>query len=387
MTGSTPSPSIGSTALAVAVLISPIPVAFFLLLPLLVGATVDSLGFTSRQAGLMSAAMMLAAAISAVSAIFWVRRVNWRIAAAATLGTSLLGYFLAIAADGFAAFVLALALIGLSGGCTYSLLLTIFSDTENPERSFGFTLAVQVSFQVIGLLLVPSLTDAGGIDALLALLAGLNVLALVSVWWLPAMGRAVKQAPVWDAVFKPGPLLGLMGCFFFFFNIGCYWTYIELIGRAGGLESQAMATALAGGVSVGVLGALSAPWLGRKIGAQGLVIACALGTILSIGMLLSEMNLIVFAASAGLYNYVWNASLAYQYAIVNAADVTGRSVAATPAFHAIGGAAGPATAAMFISGQDFTVVYLLISGAVIVSAAMLIGALRLGSSSHEVVSI
>jgi hypothetical protein len=67
----------------------------------------------------------------------------------------------------------------------------------------------------------------------------------------------------------------------------------------------------------------------------------------------------------------------YQYALVAAVDGTGRCIAAVPAFHAIGAAAGPAVAALYLSGDNFLPVILIAAAAVIASQVLFVAALRL----------
>jgi hypothetical protein len=85
---------------------------------------------------------------------------------------------------------------------------------------------------------------------------------------------------------------------------------------------------------------------------------------------LSANQLLNYVVALALYNFVWNFSLAFQYAAVNAADTSGRSVAAAPAFHAAGGAVGPGVAALIMTTGSFTAVLVLAAGAVIVSFLM-----------------
>ncbi len=136
-------------------------------------------------------------------------------------------------------------------------------------------------------------------------------------------------------------LLALAGCFLFFFNVGCYWTYVELIGSAAGLGRRELANGLAIGVAFGIAGGLLASWLGERRGRLFPIAASAVMTAIAALLLLGTLHFVDFLSSAVVYNFAWNLSLAYQYAAVNAADRTGSGVAAAPAFHNAGFTVGP----------------------------------------------
>ena len=334
--------------------------AAFLILPQLIEAAVADLGFSDQQVGFLSSLLMLGSAASAVAATFWVRRLCWRraalIAAFGVIGTSLTSLLFHAPWP----FMLLQCLAGFFGGSLYSLSLTMLSDSPHADRHFGFAVAAQVAFQVVGLLIGPALLRAGGMNAFLTAFLMLNVVAAALVPLLPAggsRGSGTGRARLWT-----GPtLLALAGCFLFFFNVGSYWTYIELIGTRAGLGTQVIADGLAIGVAFGIVGALMASWLGDR---RGRLPPIGVGAALTVGAvlpLLAHFGVLTFVGSAIAYNFVWNLSLAFQYSTVNAVDLSGRGVAAAPAFHAAGAAAGPAVAALLIAPGNFRpVIYLVV---------------------------
>lgn len=149
--------------------------------------------------------------------------------------------------------------------------------------------------------------------------------------------------------------------------MGSYWTYIELIGTRAGLATQVIANGLAVGVAFGIAGALLASWLGDR---RGRLLPIGVGAALTVGAvvpLLAHFGVVIFVGSAIVYNFVWNLSLAFQYSTVNAVDRSGRGVAAAPAFHAAGAAAGPAVAAFLIAPGNFRPVIFLVAASVLLS--------------------
>ncbi len=368
--------------LAAAIGVSFIAVASFLILPLLVGEVVHSLGFSEKQVGLFASVVMLGSTLSAALAAIWVRRIDWHKALLLTLTGLIAGNTISIFVDQFLPFLIAQLMVGFCGGAAYSLALTALSDGDKPDRNFGFSIAAQVLFQVIGLVAGPYLAALGGIDALLVSLVILDLVALSLLRWFPANSKAAANYRDRASLLRPAPLFALGGCFFFFFNVGCYWTYIELIGETAGIDKQQIGLSLAGGVSFGIAGALFASWCGDRFGRLRPLGVAAVVTVVAVAFLGSGLTATTLFVSSALYNFVWNYSLAFQYAAVNEIDRSGRGVAAAPAFHSAGGAAGPAVAAYMVTSESFIAVNYLVAGSVLVSLVLFVLAYIFNSQSR-----
>ncbi len=76
---------------------------------------------------------------------------------------------------GLAPFFALQCVVGFCGGSLYSLALVVLSDGRNPDRAFGYTIAAQAAFQVIGLLAGPFLFGFAGVNTILGILALLGV--------------------------------------------------------------------------------------------------------------------------------------------------------------------------------------------------------------------
>ncbi len=356
-----------TATLVVAIILTVVAAEIFLVLPMVLAAAAGDLQLSEQQIGFLAAATMSGAAVSSMLAVFWVRRVNWRLCAG--LGLTLLAstLWLAILLHSYASLLVLLTIASIGGGAVYSLAITVLSDRSNSDRAFGFSLTAQVAFQVVGLLVLPHVTKAGGLSAVLAILGVLPVLALLTLRWLPAHGNTVTASRISEVIRQPRAMLALAGCLMFFFNIGVFWAYIERMGNAEGFSAERIGMGLAIGVAVGMLGSLTGSWLGAGLGRLRALILGTLGTLVALALLTKGMSFWVFVVAVGLYNYVWNFSLVYQYSVVTTVDSTGRCLAVAPAFHASGGALGPAVAAFYVSTDSFLAVNLLAAVAVIVS--------------------
>jgi predicted MFS family arabinose efflux permease len=332
-------------------------------------AVVADLRFSERVVGLLSSCMMAGAMVSAIAAAFWVRRISWHRAAYICLVGLLAANAASLLWHSLAVFFALQCIVGFCGGSLYSLVLIVLSEARVPDRAFGYTIAGQAVYGVAGLLAGPWLVELAGLNGILGTLVLLGIIGLPLVTFLPRRGRLPATEQTANGFFKVSTLLALFGCFFFFFNVGCYWTYIELMGSAAGLGMRELSNGLALGVTFGIVGGLLASWLGEKKGRLLPIAACAVGTVVAASLLLGKHGLPGFVASVVAYNFVWNLSLAYQYASVNAADTTGRGLAAAPAFHNAGSMVGPAIASLLISPGDLRSVVWLVNVSALASLA------------------
>jgi len=365
-----------------AIVISVLSMATFLVMPVVVGASVAALGLSDAAVGALGAAVAGGIAVSAALMMFLVRRLPWRLTLRVALLVMALANALSMLVPQVPLFLLLQFVAALGGGTAYALALTILSDSSQPDRCFGFSVAAQVAFQVIGMVLLSRLASGFGLDALLLVFVLLQLCALLLTHKVPRAPGLVLTARHGGAVLRrPAVLLTLCGCLLFFFNVGVVWTYLERIADAAGFDAATIGWYLALGVACGIPGALLAAWWGDR---SGRLLPLALGTLGTVGalMLLSEnMGTPAFAAGVALYNLAWNFSLAFQYAAVNAVDTSGRAVAAAPAFHGLGGALGPAAAAALVGAWGLAVVDALAIAAVLLSLLLFWLGLKLKDSA------
>ena len=360
-----------------AILFTVVGASAFLILPILIGAAAEDFQLNESQLGFLSGASMTGSTISALMAIFWVRSVNWRLAMFIAMAVFGFGNLLAILVSEYTFLLVAIFIASIGGGTAYSLALTILSDHDNPDRVFGYSIAAQVSFQVIGLLAFPAVIGMGGLDALLAILCLLATMSLCAISFLPVSGKDVRLSNVFQIFTQTRVVFALLGCLFFFFNVGCFWTFIGRMGDTYGYSPQVIGNSLALGVSAGIVGSLCASWFGNKNGRLMPLLASALGTVIAAILLNSSEALLIYVLAVALYNFVWNYSLAYQYAVVADVDESGRSVAIAPAFHAAGAAMGPAFAGMMVIEEGFIIINILVAVSVVISFALFIPACRM----------
>jgi predicted MFS family arabinose efflux permease len=366
------------------IILSVIGMSCFLILPILIGAAANSLNFDEQELGFMASSIMTGTAISSIFAVIWIRKINWKLAGYTSMLLMLFSHIVALFIHDEILFVLLMCIAAFGGGTLYSIALTVLSDSHHADRYFGFSIAAQVFFQVLGLIILPKFTMQYGINTLLVLFLILETIGLLLLRWLPYKGNKRVSTNnkadvnnVADGILKLKVIFALLGCFMFFFNVGVIWTYIERIGDNVGFSAEDIGLALSIGVFFGIPGALLASWVSERFGYVRPLALAALITLISVYMLIGSISFSNYIIALILYNASWNFSLTFQYSIVNHVDASGKGVAAAPAFHAMGAAVGPAITALYITSDNYSYANFLAITSVIISLLFFVFANRL----------
>jgi len=361
-----------AVVLAAALVLIVVGASTFNILPLLVQGAVHTLNFSDQQIGVMSFAISIGSGVSALFAGLWVRSVPWPRAAVCALGGILAANSLALLVHQYWAFVFLQGIAGFCSGSVLCLGMTILSDRAESTRSFGIANAMQVVYQVAALLAGPTLLRWAGLNGILAMLAALSGVALLAASFLPARGRTVTSARASTGLLKPATLITFIGVGAYFVNAGAYWTYIGLIGQAGGLTSRVVANGIAMGVSAGVLGGILAWAVGDRWGRLWPLGISAFLTVAAALLLKGSFSVGTFVLSGLLYFFAWNYSVAYQLALINAVDATGRGVAVSGVLGYLGVAGGAALAALFVTPGSYHAVIWIMVVTVCLSTALFV---------------
>jgi predicted MFS family arabinose efflux permease len=344
----------------------------FNVLPVLVEGTSASLHFSQGQIGALSFGISAGQALSAFLAGIWVRSVRWPVAALVSLVGMVSANVLSILIHSYWAFVFLQGMSGLCGGSLLCLTMTILSDYQESTRYFGIGNALQVLYQILGLLTGPTVLHLAGLDGILAILAVLSAGGVLVASFLPIAGKAVAPGGMRKALSSPATLTALIGCSIFFINAGAFWTYVELMGESHGISSHVVSNCIAAGVSGGVLGGLVAWRLGDRFGRLVPLTAASVMTVGAALILRGSFGVTSFLLSSVVYCFAWNYSLTYQLAAINAIDATGRGVALFGGFGNIGMAVGAALAGSIVDPGDYTPITGLMILAVCLSTALFV---------------
>ena len=332
----------------------------FLLFPMLIGGAMDVLALSGEQSGYLFSIYMIGFTAINITAVFWIRRVNWKL-------VSLSGYLLLSGG---------LALVGISGryplmligyfvsgcgaGILYGLALCIVGDTEDPDRYYGVKMIGEQWVGAVLLWLLPiTAMVLWGYAGLCLGTSGAALVLCLSTLWVPAKGTKAEeigesrnaqprassknQLPIW---------LGLFALMLCFGGQTAVWGFVERIADDQGIGAADIGKALSLSVIGGGLGGITTAVVGDRFGRKLPLIAM----VLVLGAVFTFYNtafgVFLFIVSTFSFSFIFNLGLCYQFGIVASADTGGQYTVLMSSSLSIGAAWGAALGGRLIDVSD-----------------------------------
>jgi len=328
--------------------------------PMVVGIYSDLLGFTLEQGGMVIVAEVAGGALASILAMFWINRINWRVALIFSLTCVIIGNLLTtMQTDANSITLLRLAVGFLGQGTAFAIGISMIGSTSDPDRNFGFVIAAQVAFGVVTLFtLRPIAEQYQSIGGMYVPLAGLAAAVLLLIKFVPTgsahQEHAAGSQPAGSAML---PLTGLFAMLIWCCGLGAMWAFIERIAVEGGLESVLALRALGISSAVAIAGALGASALAAKGVGRFLPVTIALLAQMVMAWLLQgEMNWVEMAIKASIFQIFWNMTGPFFMGAIAASDTGGKISVLIPAAQTSGFFIGPAVVGMFLESNGLAAV-------------------------------
>ncbi len=347
-------------AIVAACVVSIVGVFGLMTQPMVVGIYSDLLGFSLKQGGLVIIAEVAGGALASLLAIFWINRINWRIALVIALACIVAGNLITSTQTDANIITLLRFMVGFLGqGTAFAIGISIIGNTNDPVRNFGFVIAAQVAFGVVSLFtlrpIVEQYQSIGGMYVPLAVLAGV---ALLFIKFIP-QSSAHHEMTAGD---QPAgsimlPLTALAAMLIWCCGLGAMWAFIERIGVHGGLESVLALRSLGISSTVAIAGALGASALAAKGVNRFMPVTIALLMQMAMAWLLQgEMNWIEMAIKASVFQVFWNMTGPFFMGAIAASDSGGKISVLIPAAQTSGFFIGPAVVGLFLESVGLVAV-------------------------------
>ncbi|WP_080943261.1 MFS transporter [Pseudomonas marginalis] len=315
-----------------------------------------------------------AMSLATLPALWWLRRVNWRLAALAAAGLFIAANLLSMLADSYTHLLTLRFASALAGGSLMIICLASAATTANPSRVYGLWVMGQLVVGAIGLAVLPGLFERYGLGACYLILAGLMTLLLPLARSFPNAAPAPQAAETarvsgsrWHAALGVGAVLA------FYISLGGVWTFIGALGARVGISPQDSGEVLAVATVMGIAGAACASLIGPRLSRLRLLLVGYALMAAAVLLLLGQPTLMRFALAALLFKFTWTFILPLILACLADLDHSGKLMNASNLVIGGGLAIGPAIAGRLIEiSGSFTA--LLIGGAVItlLSLAMIL---------------
>jgi len=349
--------------LVAAILVGVIGPEVFIVQPGFVQGLVQNLGFDDQGAGYAASIEVWGITATTLVMTFFSHRFNWRKVITGSLLVVAVANAACIAVHSKEVFVALRFLAGAGAGSLISLSFTTVGLTENPDRNFGYLIMWVLLYGAVVLYVMPAAYASTGMTGALLFFAIFPLVALPFVKAFPESGETVATVEA-DAVNLPASLksLALLAMFAYFVAQGVAWAYLFLIGTAGGLSEQQVATGLTLSQVAGVAGALLPALIGGRFGRWRPLTVGIVGGALCLLFLIGRFQYLPFAFWVCLYNFFWNMTHPYLLGSMASFDRRGRVVVLAVAAQMLGLAIGPAVGATVIApGQYASVNYIAIA--------------------------
>jgi predicted MFS family arabinose efflux permease len=322
--------------------------------PMIVGALVDLLGLSERQAGVIASTELTGLSVGIllmVGAVGRVRRSTFGIfAVAAIVAANVATCF----ASDFAWLLPLRFLSGLGAAAAFCISGSMAATGEKPENNFAIMNAISIAYSGILTLLSAGILQKFGLAGIMVTLAIITALALLVLPW-----TQIREVPTTGGPSRlrltavPAPILTLLAMMLFLYTgHGAIWAFQERIGVAAGLDQQAIGKSLGLSMLVwGVAGSLLARILGLSIGRIQPQLISLLASLLAVIFLVFSQTPFAFAASSGLIAFSWFYGLPYQMGLLAARDPQGRAAIAGTMMSTAGMALGPTIAGLLVVGH------------------------------------
>ncbi len=330
------------------------------IMPALVDGLIEGLGFSNRDAGLVGSANVYGAAVGAFSAVFIVKRVNWRMAAVVLLVGLITVDLLSMLLTSAPALIGTRFIHGCIGGLLVGIGFAVISRTTEVDRTFGYLLTIQFGLGGLGLIYLPPLVPAFGTKALFLSLISFSVVTLLMLPFLSDYPARVQETDTDGRKGNRGLIaLALLATFLFqAANMGIY-AYAIGIGKYAMLDIDFVTNALGIAAWVAIVGSVLVILMSTRFGRMWPVGIAILLTAVSIWLLhFSDVKpggweTSIYWWSNVLWGITWAFVISYLLGMCSEFDTTGQMAAMGGFASKMGLASGPAVAALLVGENNY----------------------------------
>jgi hypothetical protein len=300
-------------------------------------------GFGEGKQGDFVAAFFTGYSLIAVTMVFWVRRVDWRVISALSALTALAGFGAMLFFRQYTLILASMFVAGTGMGAGYALSLTIFGDSNDPARAFGLKFFFDVLPGVTFNLVMPSIFQTYGFAGIVRAIVTFCVIVAVVSPLLPARGsKQIAQTTGCISIKQDGlALIACLSSFVLLLGVMALWGFLGQIGAMKGISMKLLGPMLAAGSAVNDVGALLAAWLGNRFGRLAPVAVTISINVLMLVVIGASQGFVAFAIGALVFCFTNNYTTAYTMALIADIDLRGRLIPFASACFSAGAIFGP----------------------------------------------
>ena len=331
-----------------------------LVLPFLIGATVDEMGLSNVQAGLLGTVEFLAIMVSAFIAAASIDKLPRRTLAISGTLIAIVGNLLCMVLPAYE-FILAMrVLAGLGAGLALAAGNATVSNANDPEKMTGQMSLFFVVLMILTTYVFPYVIGEFGYRGAYGAVAVIMIAMLVLIVRLPQTASEMSvdlTVKTKNAIFSAMGMLVLFGCFLFALRDMMQWSFIERIGVEAGYSGTEIGSLLSTQAFIGLLGPIIAMVIGSRFGLKAPTLLGILATGLVTYLVIKSATtprLYSVAVMGVAVTYFF--ALSYLTAFAAQVDRKGRVVAAMGSFMIAGAALAPVSTGYLIDHGGYELI-------------------------------
>jgi hypothetical protein len=346
-------------------------------------------GYSEGGQGDFTACFFVGYTLIPITMIFWIRRVNWRLIGTTASLVAGAGFLALNFVHGYLSILAAMFTAGIGLGASYALTLTVFGDSDNPDRGYGIKFFFDVLPGASMNFLIPIIYASFGFHGVSTTMIGWCLLGAGSSLLLPA-GGSKSQASI-NAPFRWREerlaLFACFSCFVLLLGVMALWAFLGQIGTYKGFSITTLGPMLALGSVLNASGALIAAGLGQRFGRLAPVVVTIAINIAMLFVLGATTSFAAYATGSLVFCLTNNYTLAYAMGMVASLDKHGRFIPFTSACFSAGAIFGPLIAGHLLERFGLAQMLALPALAWLVSIAVFTYCYRVESSSGRQVFV
>ena len=317
-------------------------------LPFMIGATIDDLGLSESQAGLLGSLEFLAIMVASLAAAPFMNRAPRR-------SLAYIGVLLAIAGNVLCVYQpqvsyewlsLYRVIAGLGCGITLAVGNATVSNAANPEKMAAQMSVLFVALMAVTMLVFSWAMGAWGYRGMYGALAVCMLLLSPLLMMLPQypveQSESEEHPHAHKGLISFASFFMLSAMFLFALRDMSGWAFVERIGLDVGYSGNEIGGLLSIQAVLGISGPLIASIVGSRFGLKlPLVIGIVASGAVYFVMLLLPSSVAAYTVSAMFIGATYFFTLSYLTALAAELDTKGRIVAASGGFLSAGVALGP----------------------------------------------
>jgi hypothetical protein len=353
--------------------------------PLLSAGLVTSYSFSESNANFIIGSELMASAIAAIPAFYWIGKFNWlRIARFSTLALTV-SNLCSIFIDDFYWLLNARIMAGVFSGTLLALYMVLLVSLPRTDQVFSGKLAVQLIVGALCITTISYLIEIFGMQSVYCLFTFLTILLLFTPNWEHGLNKfregdnqkqSIKGASSQSA-------LVLITLFIFGMGINSVWTDLARTGALATLELRYIGWILSFSTLLAIISGFLCSMIGLTFGRE-LPIRIGIGVgITGCALLLHSSTVVYFSIGASLVCISRVITIPYLIGKVSILNRTGRLAIATHIALAAGMGSGSYLVSIFSAPESNRIILAIGLVFLIVTLSLTINAnFRLKSKDH-----